>query len=542
MRLDALLAGLLEDGLLEDGLFEDGLPAGADEVEVLGLCHDSRRVAPGDLYLALVGERFDGRDFAADAVARGAVAVLGAPPNEGAARAARQLGVPWIPVDAPRALWTRLAKRLYDAAVDELSLVGVTGTNGKSTVVSLIAGVLDAAGRPSATFGTLGYRVGERQLAEDLDRTTPEAPDLYRLLAAARGAGAEAAAMEVSSHALALGRVDGLRFDVGVFTNLTRDHLDYHGDEESYFAAKRSLFDRLVPGGRAVVHAAAAEPRGRALAHELAERGLDVVRYGLEEDDETLDVRPLDVSFSLHGVRARLATPRGPFELESDLVGRFNLENLLAAVAVAEALELPRHAVSMALAATRPLPGRLEPIDCGQPFPAFVDFAHTPAALEAALQALREISDRNIVCVFGCGGGRDRGKRPEMGEIAGRLAELPVATSDNPRGEDPLAILQEVEKGLRASGNRTYRILPDRRQAIRRAAHAALRGEQRQRDEADSAVDGFPETTGWLVLVAGKGHETTQDLGDRVVPFDDRDELRRAIDELSQRQGVSDGR
>ncbi|MCP4663012.1 MAG: UDP-N-acetylmuramoyl-L-alanyl-D-glutamate--2,6-diaminopimelate ligase [bacterium] len=475
-----------------------------DDPEVRGVCHDSRRIAPGELYVAIVGRRYDGRSFSPQAVERGAVAVLGP------GRAPAGLGVPWIGVDDPRPLLGPIAARLYGGPHERLLLVGVTGTNGKSTVIALVARMLEAAGRPAGVVGTLGSRFGDRpfdaELAAGVRRpTTPEAPDLFRALDRMAAAGARAAVMEVSSHALAQGRVAGAEFDLAVFTNLTRDHLDFHGDLEGYFAAKRRLFAQLKPAGRAVVHLD--DPYGRRLAAELP----GALGFGNGGEVRLIAARP-----ELGGIRARVATPRGELDCESPLLGRYNLENLLAAIAAAEGLELPHAAIVEAVAAQPPLPGRMEPVSAGQDFPVLIDYAHTPAALEAAVGSLRELSERRIVLVFGCGGDRDLGKREPMGRIAGEWADLPIATSDNPRGEDPHAILAVVEQGLRASGHSSYRVVPDRREAIRRAVEVA----------AASTAD-----PGWAVLVAGKGHEEVQIVGDRETPFSDRRELEKALKE-----------
>jgi UDP-N-acetylmuramoyl-L-alanyl-D-glutamate--2,6-diaminopimelate ligase len=481
MRLSELLEGM-------------GPVPGPQDPLIRGVAHDSRTVEPGDLFVALVGQRFDGRTFARDAVGRGAVAVIGPQPSE-----PLDLGVPWIEAAEPRALLGPLAARAYGHPHQELVLAGVTGTNGKSTVATLLAAVLTAAGRPAGFIGTLGYRFGGRTFPGG--HTTPEASDLYRTLRRMREAGAEAVAMEVSSHALDMGRVAGLEFDVAVFTNLSRDHLDYHPDMESYFEAKRRLFAMLKPGGRAVVNLD--DPWGRRLAAELPE----ALTFGAGGDVEVRDPR-LDA----RGIHGTIVTPRGGIRLETRLLGRYNLSNLLAAAAGAEALGLPHEAVEQAFAAQGPVPGRMELVDRGQPFPVFVDYAHTDAALDAALRSAREMEGiEKVAVVFGCGGDRDAGKRPLMGRVSGELADLPVATSDNPRSEDPHAILVAVEEGLRASGNRAYRIVPDRREAIREAIAAA--------------------GPGWAVLVAGKGHEREQILGDRKIPFSDFDEIEKALEE-----------
>jgi UDP-N-acetylmuramoyl-L-alanyl-D-glutamate--2,6-diaminopimelate ligase len=476
-------------------------PADADP-EIRGVSHDSRTVEPGDLYFALVGRSFDGRRFAADAVARGAVAVAGPLPEEGAPAGfggGVPRVVPWVASGEPRADLGLFSSVVYGHPDRELILAGVTGTNGKSTVATLIAAILDAAGRPSGFLGTLGYRFRGQSFPGG--HTTPEASDLFRTLRRMRDAGAEAVAMEVSSHALDMGRVNGVRFDVAVFTNLTRDHLDYHPGMESYFAAKRRLFDRLKPGGKAVVNLD--DPYGRRLAGELPE----AVTFG-----EGGDVAPASVIVDAAGIRGEISTPRGALAFASPLLGLYNVSNLLAAAAVAEALEIPHQATAAAFAAQRPIPGRMEPVLRGQPFAVFVDYAHTDAALDAALRSARQVAaSRKVAVVFGCGGDRDAGKRPLMGRVAGELAELPIATSDNPRGEDPLAILAAVEEGLRASGNPAYRLVPDRREAIREAIAAA--------------------EPGWAVLIAGKGHERDQIVGGRKIPFSDFAEVEKALEE-----------
>jgi UDP-N-acetylmuramoyl-L-alanyl-D-glutamate--2,6-diaminopimelate ligase len=482
MRLSELVRGLGLPG-----------PAGSDP-EVSGVAHDSRTVEPGDLYAALPGQRFDGRAFVPQAVAKGAVAVVGPAPEPG-----QEAGVPWLVTDDPRALLGPLAARAYGHPDRELLMAGVTGTNGKSTVATLLVAIFEAAGHPAGFLGTLGYRFRDRTYAGG--HTTPEASELFRILRRMRSEGAQAVAMEVSSHALAFGRVAGASFDAAVFTNLTRDHLDYHRDMEDYFAAKRKLFGMLSPGRRPAVNVD--DPYGRRLAEELP----DALTFG-----EGGDVHARNVALSTSGIRGVLVTPRGEVPFSSPLLGRYNLSNLLAAAAGAEALGLPHEAVAKAFAAQQPVPGRLEPVDRGQPFPVYVDYAHTDAALDAALRSVREvIGDGRVAVVFGCGGDRDPGKRPIMGKVAGELADLVIATSDNPRSEDPLAILSAIGEGLQASGNTGYRLVPDRREAIRQAIDAA--------------------GPGWAVLVAGKGHESEQIIGDRKLPFSDIEEIGAALEE-----------
>lgn len=471
--------------------------------DVHGISHDSRRIGDGDLYVAIIGANHDGRHFAPQAVARGAVAVLG--PGD----PLEPIAVPWVTADQPRHLLGPLAARLYGHPDRDLTMVGVTGTNGKSTVVALIAAILDTARQPAGCLGTLGNSFRQRAFPEldALGRTTPEASDLFRVLATMKADGARAAVMEVSSHALDQGRVAGASFDVAVFTNLTRDHLDYHGDLESYFAVKRRLFDQRKVGARAVVNVD--DAFGRRLATSLG----DVLTFGTD-DPAGADVYVRDADLRLDGTRAEIATPRGDLAIETGLLGRFNLANTVAAVASAEALELDQQAVVEALARQRPVVGRLEPIDHGQGFPILIDFAHTPGALEAASSSLRELwgTDRRIVVVFGCGGEKDQGKRAPMGQAVGKAADFAIATSDNPRDEDPADILSAVEEGLRAPGGCAYRIEPDREAAIRTAIEHAL-GEPGQ----------------WAVLIAGKGHEQVQVIGERHIPFSDHDCVARAL-------------
>lgn len=479
--------------------------------EIYGLTHDSRRVQPGDLFVALSGDRFDGRAFARSAEQAGAVAILGEV-GPGDAGEPEALSVPWLTTADPRALMGPLAARLHDHPDRELTLVGVTGTNGKSTIVAVVAALLEAAGRPAGVLGTLGYRFRTRTFPGE--RTTPESPDLFAMLRAMRQAGAEAAAMEVSSHGLELHRVEGALFDVAVFTNLTRDHLDFHGDMESYFAAKRRLFDRLMPEGKAVI--CRDDPAGERLIAELVGR-VSMITYGLDDGDLCYS----EMQLGHQGSGGVISTPRGAFRFETPLLGRYNLLNILAAVGVGEALGLTHAAMARALAEFRPLTGRLEPVGSGEPVPVLLDFAHTPAALEAALESLRELAGARISLVFGCGGDRDPGKRALMGRIAGDKADRIYATSDNPRSEDPHAILAQIEEGLKASGNLNYVVLPDRREAIRRAIAEA---------EPGSAV-----------LVAGKGHEEQQIFADRTITFSDRQEVLDALGALAQSDGDAPG-
>ncbi|HVS66602.1 MAG TPA: UDP-N-acetylmuramoyl-L-alanyl-D-glutamate--2,6-diaminopimelate ligase [Thermoanaerobaculia bacterium] len=489
MTLDHVLAGLPVEA-----------PPESARIEIRGVCCDSRRVRAGDLFVVWSGGHHDGRAFAGAAVERGASAVLApqAPLEGWGAR------VPWIVADDPRWLLGPLAARVYGHPERELRMVAVTGTNGKTTTTYLLRSLLERAGYPCGVLGTLGYRFGT--LAEAPARTTPEASDLYRLLREMRDAGAAAVALEASSHALAQGRLRGTRFEAAVFTNLTRDHLDFHGDMESYFAAKRRLFEEhLAAAGRAVIN------RDDEYGRRLLEQVGGALSYG-ERDAEVCVER---VELDIDGIHGRLATPRGPLELETPLIGRYNLWNVLAAVAAGEALELDREAIAEALAEQRPIVGRLEPVDAGQSFPVLIDFAHTPAGLEAALSSLRAVWPGKVVVVFGCGGDKDRGKRPLMGRLAGELSDLAIVTDDNPRTEEPAAIHRQVVEGLEQSSRPETRweVIGNRRAAIRRGLEAAS------------------AEPGWAVLIAGKGHEDTQVVGTVATPFSDRVEVERILKE-----------
>lgn len=458
-------------------------------VEVTGISHDSRRVRPGWIFAALPGERAHGLDFLPGATERGAAAVLSdRGPSGGAA-------LPWLLSRAPRRHTAEAAWALAGDPQRELTMIGITGTNGKSTTAHLLAAMFAAAGRPAGLFGTLVYHLPDAD--RKADRTTPEAADLAPLLARLRASGGEAAVMEISSHALALERVAGLEFDIAVWTNLSRDHLDYHHDMESYFAVKRRLFDQLREGrGRRVLPV-----DERWGARLLAEPEAGDVTYGLED----ADVTAVEPRMSLEGTAFELRTPQGQAPVRLPLIGEHNLLNALAAAAAASAAGLPFNVVCRALESASPLPGRLEPASAGLDFPVYVDYAHTPDGLRAVLTALRRVTKRRLIVVFGAGGDRDTGKRSEMGSAVGELADTAIVTSDNPRSEDPAAIAAAVAEGVRAAGARP-RVILDRREAISTALELA-----------DSHA---------LVLVAGKGHETEQIIGKRRLPFSDIEVVR----------------
>jgi UDP-N-acetylmuramoyl-L-alanyl-D-glutamate--2,6-diaminopimelate ligase len=486
---------------------------GALDVEVAALATDSRSVESGALFFALPGAHTDGRRFVPQALERGAVAVAAPQPVDVPA------GVGRVVFPHIERSMSELAARFYDHPSRKLSLLGVTGTNGKTTVTHLLESIWKTAGYRPGLIGTIVYRVGERTWPAPF--TTPQAVDLQRLLAEMVEAGATHVAMEVSSHALAQERVADCDWDGALFTNLTRDHLDYHPDMEGYFAAKRRLFTELLPASRKADRFAAInadDPYGQRLLSATSER---VVSFG---HGDGADVAPIEVERSLGGLRGDVRIRGEHLAVESSLIGDAHLENILAATAAAWAQRVPLAAIAEGIRQCRAIPGRMERVDDGAPFAVLVDYAHTPDALERAVRVLRALAQGRLIVVFGCGGDRDRGKRPLMGEAAARIADLVVATSDNPRSEDPLKILHEIEQGIVEAGldpiqesaarredASGYLVIPDRRRAI----HLAL--EIARPDD--------------VVLIAGKGHETYQTVGAERLAFDDREEVRQFLRE-----------
>jgi UDP-N-acetylmuramoyl-L-alanyl-D-glutamate--2,6-diaminopimelate ligase len=462
--------------------------AGDAGVEISGLAYDSRRVGPGWLFFCVPGHTVDGHEFAPLAVQAGASAVV----------VERRLELEPFVVQAvvgdARAAMAHAAVRFYEDPTYELSVAGVTGTNGKTTTAFLIRHVLERAGVRTGLLGTVKRIVGGTE--EPVERTTPEAIDLQATFRRMVDSGDRACAMEVSSHALALNRADGIRFAVAAFTNLTQDHLDFHADMEDYFLAKRSLFAGERPE-RAVINVD--DPYGDKLAAEF-----EAITFSAA-GDERADLRATELAFDASGARFRCVGPDGEAEVALPLPGRFNVENALCAIGVTGALGVDLGDAAAALADAERVPGRFEPVDAGQPFAVLVDYAHTPDSLENVLVSARQVTapDGRLICVFGCGGDRDRDKRPLMGEIATRLADLTVVTSDNPRSEDPRAIIDEIRAGIAPGARAEVAVEPDRRAAIAIALTAAE-----------------PQDT---VVIAGKGHEQGQEFEHgRKIPFDDR--------------------
>lgn len=470
--------------------------AGDAQVEVAGLAIDSRAVRPGYLFAALPGARADGLDFVEDACTRGARAVL--TPHEGFARR----GVTVVSAPDARRVFAWIASRFYDDPSQRLATYGVTGTNGKTTTAYMLRAILDAHGGRTGMIGTVEYVLGDRIIPAV--RTTPEACDLQRMLAEMVRAGCDAAVMEVSSHAVVQRRIDATHFDVGIFTNLSREHLDYHESMEQYFQAKAAFIRMLGErgnGAHAVINAD--DAWGARLLRENHLRA-SAVAYG---EGDRAAVRAVDVHCDAEGSRFQLESPwgRGPVRLR--IPGQYNVSNALAALGAALAQGVPFETAAEALGAMDGVPGRLEAIPSDRPFRVFVDYAHTDDALERVLRALRDLTQGRLIVVFGCGGDRDATKRPAMGRAAAHLADHAILTSDNPRGEDPLAIIEQIREGF--NGSRNYEIEPDRRAAIRRAIEWAREGD--------------------VVLIAGKGHENFQQVGARTIPFDDRDVVREML-------------
>jgi UDP-N-acetylmuramoyl-L-alanyl-D-glutamate--2,6-diaminopimelate ligase len=478
-----------------------------DPVEVAGLAYDSRRVQGGTLFFCVAGYERDGHDYAAAAVAAGAAALVVERPLG--------LGVPEILVESSRAAMGPLAARFYRDPTAELRVVGVTGTNGKTTTAYLVRALLEAAGEPCGLLGTVESVIAGSRRPTDWgsiphsghtagspigQRTTPEAIDLQADFRAMLDGGEGCCAMEVSSHALALGRTDAVRFAAAVFTNISRDHLDFHDTMEEYFQAKRLLFAPTDPRAKPGVAVVNVDDRyGRRLAAELE----DVVTFAIDAD---ADYSAHDVRVELAGSRFELHTPAGPRSLSLPLPGRFNVSNALGALAATHALGADLDTLVAALERGVRVPGRVEPVDEGQGFAVLVDYAHTPDSLENVLSTAHEVGEGRVICVFGAGGDRDRGKRPLMGEVGARLADVLLVTSDNPRSEDPEAIIAEIMAGASAAprppGSPPLAAEVDRRVAIERAVALAERGD--------------------VLVIAGKGHEQGQELAGGVkVPFDD---------------------
>ena len=488
---------------------------GSDAVDISGLTCDSRQVSSGYLFFALPGVAADGHRFIGAAVAANAAAVVLEDPAWAPA------DIPWIQVPDGRTAMARIAAEFYGNPTSTLPLIGITGTNGKTTTTYIIEAILAAAGIPPAVLGTISYRFGATTI--EASHTTPESTELQAAFKKLADAGAKAFVMEVSSHALEQKRVDGCQFDVGIFSNLTREHLDYHKTMEKYFEAKLRLFSELLRPTSVKPNRFAAinidDEHGAAMAEHTA---CPVITYGIGHGD----VRAVDVAFSVTGISATVITPKGNLAFASHLLGRFNLSNILAAVSAGIALDMPLEAIKTGIEGHTTVPGRMERLEnkCGVTL--LVDYAHTGDALENVLSTLQELTTARIITVFGCGGDRDPGKRPIMGSIAARMSNLSIVTSDNPRTEDPFKILEQVRSGITPLGipersaeelnngfvEKGFVMLENRREAIRLAIKVARPGD--------------------IVLLAGKGHENYQIIGNIKHHFDDREEAISAFMEL----------
>ncbi len=474
--------------------------SGAIRTTITGISYDSRLVRPGNLFFALSGAKHDGRLFVDEALKRGATGVVCENPEGLAVPSSCVL----LSVKNARTAMAAAACVFYGHPSRRISVSGITGTNGKTTTAFLLRAILEAENRPTGMIGTVQYIIGQRVIPAS--RTTPEAPDLQALLAEMLEIGCQSAVMEVSSHALAQQRVEGMAFDVVIFTNLTHDHLDFHKTEAAYFEAKSRLF--YAPAANAPGYAIINrdDPWGEQLwADKDFER--ERISFGVHNK---ADVRAEDVSIGPGGNSLRIFSPWGKVSVRLKLLGRFNVSNALAAFSAACALGVTPEAAGMALENAPQAPGRLEAIPAQQGFQVFVDYAHTQDALQNVLSTLREITPRRLVVVFGCGGDRDKRKRPLMGATAALLADYVVLTSDNPRSEIPGAILEQIAVGIEAQNK--HEIVEDRREAIRKALRMAGPGD--------------------VVLVAGKGHENYQELANTVTPFDDRQVVRECLKEM----------
>jgi UDP-N-acetylmuramoyl-L-alanyl-D-glutamate--2,6-diaminopimelate ligase len=486
--------GVALQELLQGVEVHSGLPE--KPLRIRQVANDSRKVETGALFVAIHGVATDGNLFAREAAARGAVAVM----SEDPAPAEWQKEIPWIEVREGRKALAIAAANFYGRPAQALKLVGVTGTNGKTTTTSLIDSILRASGAKTGLLGTIAYRTPRGQ--HPAPNTTPESLDLQSFFLEIRDAGGTYATMEASSHALAMDRLWGCHFAVAVFTNLTRDHIDYHKTFDNYFAAKRLLFEGTGADAPDVAVINTDDEWGK----KLAGLGKKTLTYGLQNG---ADLKAKKFQLSFKGLNFTAQTPNGPIQVESALVGRINVYNILAAIGAAIGLGISNEVIESGIHHLRAVSGRFERVDAGQPFLVVVDYAHTDDALENLIRTARELNTKGrIITVFGCGGSRDRTKRPIMGELSGRLSDLSILTSDNPRQEDPLKIISDIVVGTQKSGGK-YLIEPDRAKAIHMGIEEARAGD--------------------IILLAGKGHEDYQIFADHTIHFDDREEATKAL-------------
>jgi UDP-N-acetylmuramyl-tripeptide synthetase len=518
MKLSSLLAGM---GIESVNAAFTKVP-GASDPEIGSVHYRSQSVTPGGLFVAIPGHTVDGHAFIGDALACGAAAVIAERPAD--------IPVPCVTVADSRKALARISARFYETPSRSLSVIGITGTNGKTTTTYLVESMLAAAGRIPGVVGTINYRYAGNTFENPV--TTPESLDLQRILAEMRQEGVSHVTLEVSSHAIDLSRIEGCGFDVAAFTNLTQDHLDYHGTLENYWACKQRLFTEYLEKGFKKDKAVAVINGGNAYGKELIQRlqtsfpNRAIISYGVTGESQ---VHPVEYIQSGSGIQGQISTPAGSFSFRSGLVGQYNLENILCATGIGIALALPLPAIRDGIGLLPNVPGRLEPVNNQTGRFIFVDYAHTPDALENVLTALSALKKGGrLICVFGCGGDRDRAKRPIMGKIAAGHADVVVVTSDNPRTEAPERIIDEIVAGIQrekaalltvadlaaVKKHRGYVVAPDRKEAIRLGLRASEAGD--------------------ILLIAGKGHETYQILGTEKIAFDDRAEALTALSELEK--------
>lgn len=468
---------------------------GSDDVEIKSIAYDSRKVETGSLFVAIQGFKLDGHDYISEAVAKGATAVIGE----------KDVDLPenilYIKVKNSRKALSEASSLFFGKPAEKLKVVGVTGTNGKTTTTYLIKAILDEAGYSTGVVGTIGVRIKDRLLPSE--RTTPESLELNHIFSEMLKEGVEYVSMEVSSHSLKLHRVDHINFEVGVFTNLTQDHLDFHINFEDYYASKKKLFSL---SRKAVINVD--DESGRRLCREL---NIPVLTYAIEEK---ADVKAENVTINESGVSFDVCALDKRKKIRYRVPGRFSVYNSLAAISACLILGVDLDTIAEALEKVKGVPGRFEPVDEGQDFTVIVDYAHTPDGLENVLSTIKSFARGRIITVFGAGGDRDRGKRPLMGRVVSEYSDYFIITSDNPRSEDPEAIIDDIEKGV--NENSKYERIPDRKEAIKRAIELASEGD--------------------VILIAGKGHENYQIIKDKVLPFDDREVAREFLKKKERKQ------
>jgi len=477
---------------------------GKTNLEISGIACDSKAVKPGCLFIALKGSRVDGADFIDEAISRGASAILLDAGNKGIFKR----GDTFIYAKDARLALAQASRAYFGDISSKMRLVGITGTNGKTTITYLIESMFKAKNEEAGVIGTVNYRFGRRSIPSV--NTTPGSLELYSLLAGMRKEKLNCCVMEISSHSLEQGRVETLQFDAAVFTNLTREHMDFHKNMDDYLNAKLKLFSKIKKGGFAIVNID--DPASKKIIEKVeSEKKAGILTYGI---DREADIMAKDIQLSCDGLKFKLEAHKSGFapqtDIESRLIGRHNIYNILASVGAGIAIGMKTRDIKAGIEALKGLPGRLESIGCGQKFSVYVDYAHTEDGLMNVLKSLRELKPERLISVFGCGGNRDRSKRPAMGKISAELSDIVFITSDNPRAEDPIDIINEITKGI-GPGRNNYTIEPDRFNAIKKAVLEAREGD--------------------IVLVAGKGHETYQIFRDTTIPFDDREVVKRILKE-----------